>query len=319
MTLTLRLATWLGEERGRSLAEVTDQTKLVCIPKLYHNTNARVALAPETAAGLEAQQYEWREDGPREAMVVNWKAVLDWDGLAKAKGARKPAMELGGPDKTALENVAATGLTMARNAILGSLERNARMLEQEGKGRTERMRKSNEVVLDTHAAWIGEGGPELDDTWARFCLRDAECNGELVLAGTKTTAADVLERAAGGESYEEITRLSGSELLPEGVNDAAVRAAAATAALLIMNRERLPAVKEPLERVPGRCGGRPVLKGSRLGAADILGSMTNGMTMTEIAADYEQKVEEVVAAVLYGAAVLREDRGGRKQQAGEAE
>lgn len=319
MTLTLRLATWLGEERGKSLAEVTDQTKLVCIPVLYHNANAGVALAPETATVLKAQQYEWREDGPREAMVVNWRALLDWDGLAEAKGTRKPAMALGRTDEATLESVAATGLTTARVAILDSLERNAHMLEEEGKGRREQMRNRNEVILDTHAAWIGEGGPELDDTWARFCLRDAECNGELVLAGTKTTAAEVLERAAAGESYEDITLLSGSTLLPEGVDDAAVRAAATTAALLILHHDRLPPVKEPLERVPGRCGGRPVLKGSRLGAADILGSMANGTTMAEIATDYERKVEEVMAAVLYGAAVLREDRGTRNQEAGEAE
>ena len=309
VTLQLMLATWLGEERGKALSELTNETRLVCLPVLCHNADANVPLPRKAAGELRAREYEWVEGEPREAMVVDWKSLRDWDGLATATGIKKPVLEPGDAEDAALETIAATGLTTAREAILGCIERKARELESEGGARAARLRKKGEVVLDSHAAWIGEGGPNLDETWARFCLPDTENNGTLVLAGSKMSAAEVLERVAAGESYEEITRLSASKILAEEEPRAAVRAAGETAALLIINSGNLPPVEEPLERVPGRCGGRPVLKNSRLGASDILASVAGGEPVAKVAADAERKVEEIKAAVRYGAAVLRHGRG----------
>ena len=319
MTLQLMLATWLGEERGKALSELTNETRLVCLPVLCHNANAKVRLPREAAMEMKAREYLWTEAGAGRAMVVHWKTLREWDGLAVASGMKKPVPKTGRRDDTSLETIAATGITTAREAILGAIERNARELEREAADRRKRLRRNGEAVLDTHAAWIGEGGPDLDDTWARFCLPDTENNGALVVAGSKMTAAEVLERVAAGESYEEITRLSASDILPEGEPGAAVRAAGETAALLIVNSAELPPVTKPLERVPGRCGGRPVLTNSRLGASDILASIAAGETIAEVAADAERKDEEIEAAVRYGAAVLRHGRGTAAERAGAIE
>lgn len=57
-----------------------------------------------------------------------------------------------------------------------------------------------------------------------------------------------------------------------------------------------------IEAIIGVCGGRPVIKGTRMRVVDILEMMGGGMTETEIAADFPYvEVEDVRAALTYAA------------------
>ncbi len=58
-----------------------------------------------------------------------------------------------------------------------------------------------------------------------------------------------------------------------------------------------------IEVNPAVCGGRPVIKGTRIRVTDILEMLAGGATATEIAADFPYVTEEDVrGALAYAAA-----------------
>ena len=53
---------------------------------------------------------------------------------------------------------------------------------------------------------------------------------------------------------------------------------------------------------PGKRGGRPTIRGMRIGVADVLGWLAVGMTHEEIISDYPELTEEDIRACLAFAA-----------------
>ncbi len=53
---------------------------------------------------------------------------------------------------------------------------------------------------------------------------------------------------------------------------------------------------------PGKRGGRPCIRGSRIAVADVLGWLAAGMTHEQIRADYPELTEEDIRACLAYAA-----------------
>ena len=59
---------------------------------------------------------------------------------------------------------------------------------------------------------------------------------------------------------------------------------------------------------PGTLGGKPVLEGTRLSVAHILGLLANGMTSEEIATAYPEVTEQDLRTVLsYASEALHND------------
>lgn len=59
---------------------------------------------------------------------------------------------------------------------------------------------------------------------------------------------------------------------------------------------------------PGILGGKPIVEGTRLSVAHILGLLANGMSNQQIIADYPDLTEESIRAVLaYAAKALRNE------------
>ena len=59
---------------------------------------------------------------------------------------------------------------------------------------------------------------------------------------------------------------------------------------------------------PGILGGKPIVEGTRLSVAHILGLLASGMSNQEIIADYPELTEESIRAVLaYAAQALQND------------
>lgn len=62
---------------------------------------------------------------------------------------------------------------------------------------------------------------------------------------------------------------------------------------------------ELLERItvePGKCGGRPCIRGTRLRVADVLELLAAGASQEEILADYPfLEADDIKAALLYAA------------------
>jgi uncharacterized protein (DUF433 family) len=54
--------------------------------------------------------------------------------------------------------------------------------------------------------------------------------------------------------------------------------------------------------VPGKRGGRPCVRGSRIAVADVLGWLAAGMSHDEIRADYPELTEDDIRACLAYAA-----------------
>ena len=60
-----------------------------------------------------------------------------------------------------------------------------------------------------------------------------------------------------------------------------------------------------LEVVPGRRGGRPTVKGTRVTVDDILEALANGWSIEEVAENYRIPVEAVYEALRYALEALR--------------
>ncbi len=60
-----------------------------------------------------------------------------------------------------------------------------------------------------------------------------------------------------------------------------------------------------LERItiePGKCGGRPCIRGTRMRVSDVLALLANGATVEEVLADHPPLIrEDVLAAIAYAA------------------
>jgi uncharacterized protein (DUF433 family) len=58
---------------------------------------------------------------------------------------------------------------------------------------------------------------------------------------------------------------------------------------------------------PRVCGGKPCLKGTRIWVSLVLDFLADGLTESELLAEYPQLVhEDVLAAIAYGAEAARE-------------
>ena len=60
-----------------------------------------------------------------------------------------------------------------------------------------------------------------------------------------------------------------------------------------------------LEVVPGRRGGRPTVKGTRITVDDILEALSNGWSAEEVAENYRIPVEAVYEALRYALEALK--------------
>ena len=71
--------------------------------------------------------------------------------------------------------------------------------------------------------------------------------------------------------------------------------------------------RDHIEIAPGRRGGRPVIRGSRIAVSDVLGWLSAGMSRAEILADFPELTEADISAALAYAA----DRERRARVAAE--
>jgi uncharacterized protein (DUF433 family) len=67
-------------------------------------------------------------------------------------------------------------------------------------------------------------------------------------------------------------------------------------------------VGDRIERRPDILGGQPVVRGTRVTARVLVGSLAGGMTIEEVCASYRVTADDVRAALAYAAQLLDEDR-----------
>jgi uncharacterized protein (DUF433 family) len=60
-----------------------------------------------------------------------------------------------------------------------------------------------------------------------------------------------------------------------------------------------------LEVVPGRRGGRPTVRGTRVAVDDILEALSSGWSVEEVAENYRIPVEAVYEALRYASEAIR--------------
>jgi uncharacterized protein (DUF433 family) len=60
--------------------------------------------------------------------------------------------------------------------------------------------------------------------------------------------------------------------------------------------------RDRIEIAPGRRGGRPVIRGTRIAVSDVLGWLAAGMCRAEIVADFPELADADIAAALAYAA-----------------
>jgi len=65
----------------------------------------------------------------------------------------------------------------------------------------------------------------------------------------------------------------------------------------------------PIEINPNICGGKPIIKGTRITVEFILELLANGWSYDEILENYPQlKKEDILEAIRYAVEVLKEER-----------
>ena len=60
-----------------------------------------------------------------------------------------------------------------------------------------------------------------------------------------------------------------------------------------------------IEIVPGRCGGRPTIRGTRVTVDDILEALANGWDIREVAENYRIPLEAVQEALRFALETVR--------------
>lgn len=97
------------------------------------------------------------------------------------------------------------------------------------------------------------------------------------------------------------TNLAPWEAVGIGVGARASRSEAMHSPGCILN----PVSSSLLDRItiePGKCGGRPCIRGTRMRVSDLLELLANGATIEEIVGDYPSlERDDVLAAIAYAA------------------
>lgn len=288
-------------ERGMQLSDVSEEIQCMATLRIFHNAGAQTPLDPGLLRAARAEQHFMGKKPNRKVLVSRWTTVANWSGYHESEPADK-----------SIPGIAATGLRMMRRAV-------AREVAEAGQGlRTSKheAKSEDEVVVNRHGVVLLEEPAPIDETWARYAELLTQPNGGPNLAGSRTKLSEILEQVRDGVDYETITREAQSCLLPGNDPTGAVKAAAAYTALVLMNEEDLPEPAGKIERVRGRCGGKPVLKGTRRRVSAIFEMMRNGMTLAEIAGSTGQDAETVQEAITYGLRALARntDRRTRKSE-----
>lgn len=58
-------------------------------------------------------------------------------------------------------------------------------------------------------------------------------------------------------------------------------------------------INDRIEIDPAKCHGRPVIRGTRVPVAVITGSLAGGMSMDEVAREYDVSLDDIRAAIAY--------------------
>lgn len=56
--------------------------------------------------------------------------------------------------------------------------------------------------------------------------------------------------------------------------------------------------------------GKPIIKGTRIAVAEVLGALAGGMTFAEVESEYGLKREDILAAIGYAADIISEEDVG---------
>lgn len=68
---------------------------------------------------------------------------------------------------------------------------------------------------------------------------------------------------------------------------------------------------EPNGRIeidPRKCHGRPVIRGTRVPVAIVTGSLAGGMSMDEVAREYDLSLDDIRAALAYVTALIEREQ-----------
>ncbi|MCC6358582.1 MAG: DUF433 domain-containing protein [Phycisphaerales bacterium] len=63
-----------------------------------------------------------------------------------------------------------------------------------------------------------------------------------------------------------------------------------------------------IEIDPKKCHGRPVIRGTRVPVAIVTGSVAGGMSLEDVAREYDIHVDDVRAAIAYATALVDAER-----------
>lgn len=66
-------------------------------------------------------------------------------------------------------------------------------------------------------------------------------------------------------------------------------------------------LNERIEIDPRKCHGRPVIRGTRVPVAIVTGSLAGGMSIDEVAREYDLTIEDIHAALAYVTALLERE------------
>lgn len=121
-------------------------------------------------------------------------------------------------------------------------------------------------------------------------------SGRPCLNGTRIAVVDVLEYLAGGMSEAEICAD-----VPAVTTDsirACLAYAAARAKHPVTPSQHANDLRRRITSEPGKCGGKPCIRGMRIRVIDVLEMLASGMTTAEILADFPDLEARDIAACL---------------------
>ena len=281
---------------GKNFTDMCRDTVRLCGLEVYHNRNPNVRLDKNAVRAAGIVQHEWDAAEPREALVS--RGPMDtstWDVIPFTEDTLELAQRR--RRNEAVQRFVCSMNDSITEAIADAQKQTAR-------------EKRNEVPISRRSSVVWTEDNPIDRSELRNVTMAPDERARVRGTNRPVTAVlqDVLTAPDSPPTEEQKTAASYAAIRIEELRGS-------TAANPMHSAHRI--VRERIEEVPGRCGGRPTIRDTRIAVNVILGRIGSGAAPNETTEGLPIAPRDVVTTLAYALEVIVRDEAlkqGRKER-----
>ena len=281
---------------GKNFTDMCRDTVRLCGLEIYHNRNANVELDRNAVRAAGIVQHEWDAAEPREALVS--RGPMDtstWDVIPFTEDTLELAQ------RTRRDEAVQRFVCSVNDSITEAIADAQKQADRENRNQVPISRRSSVVWTE-------------DNPIDRSKLRNVTITPDerARVRGTNRPVTEVLQEVLTAPdsppTKEQKTAASYAAIRIEELRGS-------TTANPLNSAHRI--VRERIEEAPGRCGGRPTIRGTRIAVNVILGRIGSGAVPNETTEGLPVAPGDVVTTMAYALEVIVRDEAlkqGRKER-----